>query len=119
MRRFNGYQIVNAINVITCTLSVANDTEWSKVEDCKGSIRYCTFSYSVAIDISLCKSNPCLNGGKCTDVGDAKFECNCIGILYKGATCDILCFKHQNVVSSITSEGDFFITFLHQILYLN
>ena len=41
-----------------------------------------------AIDISLCKSNPCLNGGKCTDVGDAKFECNCTGT-FKGATCNI------------------------------
>ena len=34
-------------------------------------------------------NNPCLNGGTCTDVGDAKFVCNCTGTLYEGATCDI------------------------------
>ena len=41
------------------------------------------------VAISLCEPNPCLNGGTCTDVGDAKFECNCTGTLYEGATCDI------------------------------
>ena len=40
VRCFNGYKIVNTSNTITCTLSVTNDTEWSKVEDCKGNIYY-------------------------------------------------------------------------------
>ena len=40
------------------------------------------------IAISLCKPNPCLNKGKCTDVGDAKFECNCTGTLHEGVTCE-------------------------------
>ena len=40
------------------------------------------------IAISLCQSNPCRNGGKCTDVSDAKFECNCTGTLHEGITCE-------------------------------
>ena len=45
---------------------------------------YCLY----IIAISLCKPNPCFNKGKCTDVGDAKFECNCTGTLHEGVTCE-------------------------------
>ena len=49
VRCFNGYQLVNTSNTITCTLSVTNDTEWTEVEDCKGNIYYCTCSYSLFV----------------------------------------------------------------------
>lgn len=34
-----------------------------------------------------CDSNPCLNGGQCTNVGIGRFTCNCTGTGYTGRTC--------------------------------
>jgi len=40
-------------------------------------------------DIDDCVSNPCQNGGICSDAGINSYNCDCTGTGYKGANCDI------------------------------
>lgn len=41
-------------------------------------------------DIDDCASNPCFNGGRCTDDGPNAYTCDCTGTGYTGSKCEIL-----------------------------